>query len=66
MRAELAVVALAHACQAGPRGLSGGLGIALSAAQVPGTVPERWRAGVRRHGWHQVQCPSGSCGECGG
>lgn len=59
-------LAPAQGYQAGPRKLSGGLGLALPVARALGAVPERWRAGVRRCGRHQVQCPSESCGECGG
>lgn len=64
-RAGLAVGAPARGSQAGPRRLSGGLGLALPGAQVPGAVPARWRAGARRCGQHWAPCPSGSCGECG-
>lgn len=64
-RAGLAAGPPAQGYQAGPRRLSGGLGLALPVAQVPGAVPETWRAGVRRCGRHWAQRLSGSCGECG-
>lgn len=59
-------MAPAQGYQAGPRRLSEGLGLALPVVQVPGAVPERWRAGARRYGRHWAQCLSESCGECGG